>query len=56
MAKPSVWDERRISDPQGAIDDLIKQTSKQAKAIHDLNLEVKRLQEIIDKTKVVNDE
>jgi hypothetical protein len=37
------FDTRRQEDPQGVIDDLLKQTSKQAKRIHDLSEEVKGL-------------
>ena len=39
--------ERRTANPQGVIDDLIKQTSLQAKAIHDLNKDIARLTEML---------
>jgi hypothetical protein len=34
--KKETFEERRQSDPQGLIDDLVKQTTRQGKAIHDL--------------------
>ncbi len=43
------FDSRRINDPQGLIDDLVSQTTRQAQAIRALNLEVKSLKETIEK-------
>jgi hypothetical protein len=37
------FDTRRQEDPQGVIDDLLKQSSKQAGKIHSLSEEVKEL-------------
>lgn len=37
------FDVRRMSDPQGLIDDLVGQTSRQCKAIGDLMKEIDRL-------------
>ena len=34
------FDQRRVRDPQGAINDLLGQTSRQGRAIHDLTNEV----------------
>ena len=34
------FEKRREADPQGVIDDLIAQTSRQAKAINDLSKEL----------------
>ena len=47
VKKPAVKDvfaERRQSDPQGVIDDLIKQTSAQAKEIHELAKRIEKLE------------
>ncbi|RDJ35421.1 MAG: hypothetical protein DWQ19_11435 [Crenarchaeota archaeon] len=38
-----VFEERCQNNPQGVIDDLVKQTTRQAKAIHDQNKEIERL-------------
>lgn len=43
MAK-DIFGERRQTDPQGVIDDLIGQTTKQAKAIQELNQQLKKLE------------
>lgn len=43
------FDSRRINDPQGLIDDLVSQTTRQAQAIRALNLEIKSLKETIEK-------
>lgn len=40
-----IFEQRRQSDPQGVIDDLIKQTSRQGGEIHKRGLEIKRLAE-----------
>lgn len=37
------FDVRRIRDPQGAIDDLLKQSIRQAKTIHEKNQEIAKL-------------
>lgn len=41
----TTFDERRISDPQGTIDDLIVQTTRQAVAVHELTIRVKSLED-----------
>lgn len=45
------FDERRLSDPQGVIDDLLKQTSRQAGAIHKLTTENEKLKEEVEALK-----
>ena len=40
----TTFEERRQTDPQGLIDDLVKETMKQAKAIHELNEQIKKIQ------------
>ncbi len=37
------FEERCQTDPQGVIKDLVKQTSKQAAAIHELNVAIEKL-------------
>lgn len=37
------FDERRQSDPQGVIDDLVRQTTAQARSIHDLTAKLEKL-------------
>jgi hypothetical protein len=37
------FEERCQTDPQGVIQDLVKQTSKQASAIHDLNATIEKM-------------
>ena len=44
MAKTNPFDERRQKDPQGLIDDLVAQTTRQAREIHRLNQLVESLQ------------
>lgn len=39
----STFENRRVSDPQGVIDDLLAQTARQAKCIHDLNTQIEKL-------------
>ena len=43
------FDIRRINDPQGVIDDLIAQTTRQAQSIRSLNLEIEELKKTIEK-------
>jgi len=45
------FEERCEIDPQGLIKDLVAQTTRQAKAIHDVNLKLKKLQGEYDKLK-----
>lgn len=48
---------RRESDPQDVIDDLLKQTTRQAKAIHELTEEIEKLKkqvELQEKTTLVD--
>lgn len=40
MSQFTSFEERRQSDPQGVIDDLLKQITAQAKAIHQKNIEL----------------
>src|SRR5438046_9621675 len=39
----NAFEKRRRSDPQGVIDDLLKQITRQAREIHDRGLEIERL-------------
>lgn len=41
--KTFLFEDRCNKDPQGVIDDLVKQTRRQAKAIHEKNIEIERL-------------
>jgi hypothetical protein len=46
--------QRRLHDPQGVIDDLIQQTTRQGRAIYDLNQEIVKLnKEIVKLTAVI---
>jgi polyhydroxyalkanoate synthesis regulator phasin len=45
--KKDPFEERRQSDPQGLINDLVAQTVRQAKAIHELTKEVEQLKKQI---------
>ena len=45
MGKTNPFDERRENDPQGLIDDLLAQTTRQAREIHRLNKLVESLQQ-----------
>lgn len=48
----SIFEERCQSDPQGVIKDLLAQTTRQAKTIHELGNRVKELEEaLVDKHK-----
>lgn len=47
----TAFEDRRQNDPQGLIDDLVKQTTKQAKSIHDLTKEVESLKKELEKLK-----
>lgn len=40
------FEERRLSDPQGLIDDLVGQTTRQAVAISEKNTEIDRLRAV----------
>jgi len=42
------FDVRRHKDPQGLIDDLVQQTTRQARAIYDLGQEIARLKKAIE--------
>jgi hypothetical protein len=45
----ALFEDRRKVNPQGVIDDLISQTTRQAVAIHSLTAEVERLRESLEK-------
>ena len=45
------FEERCQTDPQGLIKDLVAQTTRQAKAIHDINEKLEKLQKSYDKLK-----
>lgn len=47
MARESVFDRRRMEDPQSVIDDLLGQTTRQATAIHELAKRVAELENIL---------
>jgi uncharacterized coiled-coil protein SlyX len=44
------FEDRRKTDPQGVIDDLVKQTARQAKAIHELSQRTAELEEALEKS------
>lgn len=50
MAK-DIFGERRQTDPQGVIDDLIGQTTKQGKSIKELNQQLQKLEKEYDNLK-----
>lgn len=47
----NIFEERRKKDPQGLIDNLLKQTAKQAREIHNKNKEIENLKKEISKLK-----
>jgi cell division protein FtsB len=47
----TAFEDRCQGDPQGVIADLVKQTTKQAKAIHELNKENEALKKELEKLK-----
>lgn len=50
----TAFEDRRQNDPRGLIDDLVKQTTRQAKAIHDLNKENEELKKRVEKLEKAN--
>lgn len=44
-----IFENRRKNDPQGVIDDLIKQTAKQAKYITELMNKIDKIEKVMNK-------
>lgn len=44
-----IFERRRQNDPQGLIDDLLKQSTRQARRIHELEKELELRTEVVSK-------
>lgn len=44
-----IFERRRQNDPQGLIDDLLKQSTRQARRIHELEKELELKTEVVSK-------
>lgn len=52
-----IWEKQIQENPQLVIENLVKQTTRQAKAIHLLNLEVEKLKKLLaEKSKTTEKE
>lgn len=49
---PNPFDTRRQVDPQGLIDDLVAQTTRQAQAINALNKEIENFKALLDQNNI----